>query len=198
MGIYSSACRKTSSTSISIQGIFAIGILLLGSASAQAVIPQTYSAPLSVIAPYTQNLTGSGTFSTTINGNSATFVMTLQNITDVTMAHIHQLNSTLPLIGLIPDAPGPGPITVSAFNVTTARQFGGSYNASSIFTQAAPAGYTWTNLLTDIASGNAFVNVHTVQVPGGLLQGTLKLDKSSDSQKVVASLMLCLLVALLG
>lgn len=92
------------------------------------------------------------------------FQVSARNITGITMAHIHS------------GAPGiAGPIVVTLFMPGSATAgvdgvfAGGTLNATSL-----PATVTVESLKALLASGNAYVNVHTTANPAGEIRGQLR------------------------
>lgn len=116
--------------------------------------------------PVTTN--ASGTATVTIDGAETAFRVEVQNLTNITAAHIHA------------GAPGvAGPPVVFLFQTATpiSVQAGllsaGSFDATDMI-PSANIGYD--SLLSLIRRGNAYVNVHTTQRPPGEIRGQLARD----------------------
>ena len=86
-----------------------------------------------------------------------------QLIPAVTAAHIHS------------GAPGViGTQIVTLFSTTSPISPAGSFTSGSLLAANLPAGVTLESLKTLLASGNAYVDVHTTANPGGELRGQIK------------------------
>ena len=86
-----------------------------------------------------------------------------QLIPAVTAAHIHS------------GAPGAiGTQIVTLFSTTSPISPAGSFTSGSLLAANLPAGVTLESLKTLLASGNAYVDVHTTANPGGELRGQIK------------------------
>jgi len=85
-------------------------------------------------------------------------------ITGVTMAHLHN------------GAPGvAGPIVATLFQIgTPTGQLNGTFARGSLTDATLSPAITLTALKTLLASGNAYVNVHTVTNPTGEIRGQVK------------------------
>ena len=111
---------------------------------------ETFSADLSGTGT---NATGTATFSLT--GNSLTYELEVENIDEVTAAHIHNAESEDVMVGLFA-----GPTTGTDF--------------TSILEEATLT--VVDSVITHMRNGTAYVNVHTVANPGGEIQGTIDID----------------------
>jgi hypothetical protein len=117
--------------------------------------------------PGTSLATGRAVFWMDENGRAVHFRLEVHNITGVFQAHIH-LNG-----------PGVnGPVVVFLFNSATPTGTVNGVLSQGTFTAAdltGPlAGHPLAELLTDIRSGDAYVNVHTLpNHPGGEIRGQL-------------------------
>jgi hypothetical protein len=86
-----------------------------------------------------------------------------QLIPGVTSVHIHS------------GAPGAtGTQIVTLFSTTSPISPAGSFTSGSMHASNLPAGLTLESLKTLLASGNAYVDVHTTANPGGELRGQIK------------------------
>jgi hypothetical protein len=117
--------------------------------------------------PGTSLATGLATFTLTEDGKALRFRLSVSHLTGIFAAHIH-LNG----------AGVNGPVVVPLFNsaVPTGEVNGllseGTITAASFVAQLA--GHPFSELLTDIRSGDAYVNVHTLPShPGGEIRGQL-------------------------
>jgi hypothetical protein len=126
--------------------------------------------------PGTSLATGRAVFWMTEDGRSIHFRLEVHNITGVFQAHIH-LNG-----------PGVnGPVVVFLFKSATPTGTVNGLLSQGTFTAAdltGPlAGHSLGELLTDIRSGDAYVNVHTLpNHPGGEIRGQLimRVDEEGD------------------
>jgi len=114
---------------------------------------------------------GTASFLVEAGGNALRYSLTVVSITDVMMAHIHigapGQNGPV-VLWLYPSAPPPRPIAG-----TTTGDIGAGVAAAANLTGPL-AGQPLSALLSALAAGNAYVNVHTVQAPGGLIRGQLR------------------------
>ncbi len=109
--------------------------------------------------PTTSGASGSASF--TINASSVSYQVTVQNITDVVASHIHSGAQGVA---------GPVRVTLLATpvkGVTNGVLVQGSFSASDV------TGVTYDELLNEIRTGGAYVNVHTVAHPAGEIRGQI-------------------------
>jgi CHRD domain len=114
---------------------------------------------------------GEATFTLSKDGDSIHYKITVANIENVTMAHIHEgaTGANGPVeVWLYPSAPPPKLIPgksngVLAEGTITSANLVGPLEGKSL-----------TDLLNDIKSGKAYVNVHTSEYPGGEIRGQIK------------------------
>lgn len=114
---------------------------------------------------------GTAGFSVEAGGNALRYYVTVVNIPNVMMAHIHigPAGQNGPIVlWLYPAAPPPVPIAG-----TTSGDIGAGVATRANLTGQL-AGQPLSALLAAIASGNAYVNVHTTANPGGLIRGQLR------------------------
>ena len=118
----------------------------------------TYTAPLSggeEAPPRTTGAGGEATFQVSDDGQSLTYTVTVRDITNVTMGHIHagaagtNGDIILPLVANVP--PGSGPRSgVIGQGTATAAQLVGPLQ-----------GKTMADLVAMMDAGNTYVNIHT-------------------------------------
>jgi hypothetical protein len=113
---------------------------------------------------------GQATFQVSRDGESINYKLIVANIENVRMAHIHLApageNGGV-VVWLYPDAPPPQLIEgrfqgILAEGIFTADDFVGQLE-----------GATLEDLIEVIKAGNAYVNVHTDQFPGGEIRGQI-------------------------
>ena len=113
--------------------------------------------------PVTTTATGTATV-TIVNENSLTFNVTVANLTNITMAHIHVGNASVAggiLVHLTPATLPSGTFT-------------GVLNSGTITTATmATAPVTMASLLALMRNGDTYINVHTTANPGGEIRGQL-------------------------
>ena len=104
-----------------------------------------------------------------VEGNQITYAIEIDDITAITASHIHTaapgVNGPVRLFLY------PAPPNTSAPQVTvTDKQIlvEATVNSSSV------NGVTYEELLNAMRSGNAYVNVHTTQFPGGEMRGVIR------------------------
>jgi hypothetical protein len=112
--------------------------------------------------------TGRASFTLSKNGKVLKYVVKVKKIQDVTAAHIHigKMGENGPPIALI---------KVTAKN--TSKKFSGTLAKGSITDQELMTSYkgkTLADLITQIQTGNTYVNVHTKINPDGEIRGQLK------------------------
>lgn len=120
---------------------------------------------------YTAHLTGSGTnaqgeviYHLSKDGMTLSYKLIVANIDNVTMAHIHDGATGIPVVWLYPSAPPPRQIPgrsdgVLAQGTITSANIVGPY-----------AGMTVMQLFEKIEAGKTYVNVHTTAFPAGLIR----------------------------
>jgi hypothetical protein len=108
---------------------------------------------------------GVATFKLSADGSTVTFKVNVANIDDVFAAHIH--------CGAVGES---GPVGVTLF-VGAPADVNGTL-AQGTFTAPDPENACgWTDLaavLAAISSGDAYVNVHTSEFPGGEIRGQIR------------------------
>jgi hypothetical protein len=126
----------------------------------------TYLVPLTqaseVPAPKATGATG--TAQIIIYPQSIDYQVSASSIANVTMAHIHN------------GPPGTaGPVVVTLYsNVSQPTSPNGAFASGTLTDGNLPAGVTIASLKALIASGNAYVNVHTTLNPSGEIRGQIK------------------------
>lgn len=114
---------------------------------------------------------GTASFVVEAGGNSLRYALTVVGVPNVMMAHIHigapGQNGPV-VLWLYPSAPPPVPIA----GVTTADLGMGVATRANLM--GPLAGQPLSALINAMAAGNAYVNVHTQQAPGGLIRGQIR------------------------
>jgi len=142
-----------------------LGLLLSGCSDDNANDPNKLSASLAGANETPPNQSaGTGTASFTVNGTSVQFSLDVSGLTGVTAAHIHS--------GAAGTA---GPVRVTLFSgpqtgAVTGMLVQGSFSTNNV------TGITFDQLLTEMRSGAAYVNVHTLTFPAGEIRGQLKIQ----------------------
>jgi hypothetical protein len=143
-------------------GLFVLGLVAVGVAAAG--LNGNWSDHLTgaqeVPARDTQGQ-GQAIFHLSNDGTSLDYTVIASNIDNVFMAHIHRqvpgMNGPI-VVWLAPStAPVPGPFASGRTDGVLAE---GTITAANI-APTAPAGYTFEQLVADMRSGTAYVNVHT-------------------------------------
>jgi len=115
----------------------------------------------------TTTATGKATFTLSKNGKVLKYRVRVKGIQDVTAAHIH--------IGKMGEN-GP-PIALIKVTANTSKPFKGTLAKGTITDQDLMTSYkgkTLADLITQIQTGNTYVNVHTKINPDGEIRGQLK------------------------
>lgn len=115
---------------------------------------------------------GTAHFQLKPNGDGLSFKLVVANIMNVTMAHIHLApagqNGGV-VVWLYPSAP-PAQLIPGRFNGVLAHRTITEDNLVG-----ALAGEPLSALIDEIQAGNAYVNVHTSQYPGGEIRGQISM-----------------------
>ncbi|MBI2906163.1 MAG: CHRD domain-containing protein [Chloroflexi bacterium] len=123
------------------------------------------------VPPVATQATGEATFFLSQDGMSLTFKLTAANIENITQSHIHTAATGVngPVVAwLYPSAP-PAVLIPGAFNGVLSE---GTLTADSL--RGVLAGRPLAELIAAIRVGNAYVNVHTSQRPGGEMRGQIQ------------------------
>jgi hypothetical protein len=114
---------------------------------------------------------GQAIFQFSKDGEELYYKLIVANIEDVTMAHIHVaprgLQNGPPVLWLYPDGPPPQLIEDRSNGVLAER----TVTAADLV--GPLAGKYFADLKIAIEEGRAYVNVHTMQNPGGEIRGTI-------------------------
>jgi len=114
--------------------------------------------------PTPKPTTASGSAQIIVYANTIDYQVTATSMTSVTMAHIHN--------GAVGVA---GPIVVTLFsNVANPITPNGVFASGTLTDANLPAGVTIASLKALIASGKAYVNVHTTANPSGEIRGQIQ------------------------
>ena len=110
-----------------------------------------------------------GTAQFLVEGNQITYAIEIDDITAITAAHIHTaapgVNGPVRLFLY------PAPPNTSAPQVTVTDK---TILVEATVDSAAVNGVSYEQLLDAMRTGNAYVNVHTTQFPGGEMRGTIR------------------------
>lgn len=145
--------------------------LTIAIASVTAASPKNFVTPLSGAEEVPANDTlarGSAIFQLSSDGTEMSFRLIASNIENVLQAHIHigPAGANGPVVVfLYPDAPPATLIPGRHDGVLNS----GSFTAADF--RGPLAGMSMEALVDALVSGNAYVNVHTQQLPGGEIRG---------------------------
>jgi len=106
---------------------------------------------------------GSGAAGFTLDGDTVFFALEVSQMDQITMAHIHS--------GV---AGANGPVRVDLFLGPVTGAVNGRLVEGS-FTAANVRGVTFEQILEQMRTGAAYVNVHTTRYPGGEIRGQTEL-----------------------
>jgi hypothetical protein len=142
--------------------------------TAWAAAPKTFTAHLTgrqEVPPVPTKATGQITFTLSQDGKSLHYELSVANLADITMAHIHlgPPGKNGPVaVWLYPSHPYPE-LKIGKFSGVLA---GGTITAKNL---AGPLrGKSLPALMKDMESGRAYVNVHTSAHPEGAIRGEIK------------------------
>jgi hypothetical protein len=168
--------KTTHSFLIGTVAVFVLGTLVHADTIFVATLNGDSEAPSS---------TGSGHAVVDYNPvmNDITYSLTFQNLgSDATMSHIHS--------GL-PGTNGPillwfFPPTLTPTPTATSGHYTGTWTPADLASQSQnPSITTFTELLSALNSGDTYVNVHSVNFPGGEIRGQLSMTPEPSSLMLV-------------
>lgn len=119
------------------------------------------------VPPNSSTATGQATFTLSSDGSSMSFELTVDNLVDVTAAHIHMAAAGQEGPVVVPLFTGPA--KTGSFTGVLAQ---GTLTAADF--KADLQGKTMSDLVALIQAGTAYVNVHTKAFPGGEIRGQVK------------------------
>lgn len=159
---------------VTILLLLLVVLLLAATAAAAPGQQKNFQAHLSgafeVPAVVTQ-ATGQAVFQVSPDGSSLHYRLIVANLDNTLQAHIHlaPIGTNGPVVAfLYPSAP-PAVLIPGTFNGVLAE---GDITAADL--RGPLAGLTIDDLVANLASGNAYVNVHTTANPGGEIRGQVK------------------------
>jgi hypothetical protein len=123
------------------------------------------------VPPADTKATGQATFQLSRDGTELSFRLNVANIENITQAHIHLAPAGTNggvVVWLYPDGP-PAQLIPGRTQGTLAR---GTITADDLV--GALAGAALDDLVDEMKAGNAYVNVHTSQFPGGEIRGQIR------------------------
>ncbi|GAB4475449.1 MAG: CHRD domain-containing protein [Anaerolineae bacterium] len=152
--------------------ILFVAILLLTTVASAAAGPKTaFRARLGGDA-LGSDAHGNAVFVFAADGSQMSYKLVVNGLDNTTMAHIHVAavpgGDGPPVLWLYPDAPPPTLIP-GTFNGLL-----GSRTVTPADLTGAAGVTSFEDLLTAIAEGRAYVNVHTTAFPGGEIRGTIR------------------------
>jgi hypothetical protein len=154
--------------------VFALLAIALLTSTAFANGRSTYVAHLSggeEVPSADTNATGQAIFRLSKDGDSLYYKLLVANIENVTMAHIHLapagVNGPV-VVWLYPSAP-PAQLIPGRTNGILME---GTITEANLV--GLLAGQSLADLIANIEAGNAYVNVHTSQYPGGEIRGQVR------------------------
>jgi hypothetical protein len=123
------------------------------------------------VPPADTKATGQATFQLSRDGTELSFRLNVANIENITQAHIHLAPAGANggvVVWLYPDGP-PAQLIPGRTQGTLAK---GTITADDLV--GALAGAALDDLVEEMKAGNAYVNVHTSQFPGGEIRGQIR------------------------
>ena len=162
--------------------LFVLLSLLVTTGAASMSDQRNFAAPLSGAAerpdPVDTNATGVGIFHLNKDGTELSYKLIVANIENVLQAHIHCGSADVAgpvVVFLYPS--GPPPVLIPGRTDGILAE--GTITAGDVIPRpdspACPGGVAdFDDLLAKMRSGDAYVNVHTLQFPGGEIRGQIK------------------------
>jgi hypothetical protein len=126
-----------------------------------ATIFRAQLSPANEIPAHSTGATGAAGLS--FENGVVSYSIEVHGISDITQSHIHSGNATVN-----------GPVRVFLFRGPLSGPSEGVLVEGS-FTAADVTGVTFDELISQMRSGDAYVNVHTSQFPGGEMRGQVQL-----------------------
>jgi hypothetical protein len=130
---------------------------------------RTFTAHLTAEAPDVETqAVGQAIFKVSKDGESVDYKIIVANLDDITMAHIHWKpggGNAPPVVWLL----GPPPTLISG--TTNGILVEGTFTASDFIGNLA--GQSVDDLVDIFFAGEAYVNVHTAEYPGGEIRGNI-------------------------
>jgi len=161
---------------LAVAVVLSVAVMLASCASLPGAQPQ-FKATLTAAPGVQSSALGEVTFRLSPDGQSLIYTLSVTNLKDVIMAHIH-----------ISSAPGqPGDVGVWLYPPKAppklkAGTFTGVLSKGTITAanfEGPLAGMTMADLVNRIKTGLAYVNVHTSACPDGEIQGTIRAAATS-------------------
>jgi len=202
-----------------LKSVSLLFIVLSSSIFWPKVVGSSFVASLSAAPGVTTSASGSGVFSLSSDGTVLDYVLTVSDISNVFMAHIHLSSNGDILVWLDPNpnnvtsgeeagciailSGGPASACASLISGSFSGVLGrGNITAADLQGTTACAGcddISFSQLVSDIQAGKAYANVHTTQNPTGEIQGTIT-SVTSDATPAGTSvaLLVTLFVAAMG
>jgi hypothetical protein len=151
-----------------------LALMLFWPCLAWAAAPKTFTAHLTgsqEVPPVKTKASGQASFNLSKDGKSLHYKLSVANLSDITMAHIHlgPPGKNGPVaVWLYPSHPYPQ-LKIGKFSGVLAQ---GTVNAKNL---AGPLrGKALAVLIKDMKSGRTYVNVHTSAHPEGAIRGEIK------------------------
>jgi CHRD domain len=143
-------------------GTVLCGVLISAAPARHHVDTQTFTAQLTGSAEVPPvNTPADGKAQFTVSGDTVSYTIEVNNLKDITGAHLHLAAKT-----------ANGPVAVALFKGPKKTVQAGQL-AQGTFTAADVHGVKWEALITDMTKGEAYVNVHTSAHPKGEIRGQI-------------------------
>jgi len=167
-GEYLLRVRSFRRIAVFVAAVAAVAFLLTCATGPQGV---QFKAQLSAAKDAQSRATGEADFQLSADGTSLSYTLSVSNLMNVTMAHIHVASApgqSGDVAAWLYPAKAPPVLKEGSFTGVLGQ---GTITAASL--QGPLANATVADLLDRIKRGLAYVNVHTNQYPGGEIQGTI-------------------------
>lgn len=165
---------RRSLTALTLVGV-ALLVVATATVAAPPAQPRNFTAPLSgasEVPSVDTQARGVAIFQLSPDGSELSYRLIASNIENVMMAHIHCCtepdDNAGVVVWLYPED-GPPPDTIDGRHAGTLAT--GTITSADLV--GSFAGMSLDALVDEIVAGNAYVNVHTTQNPGGEIRGQL-------------------------
>ena len=145
--------------------------------ASSAMSDRNFVAHLSAAPGVSTNAVGEAIFHLSRDGSTLSYKLIVANINNVFMAHIHLVSTGGIVVWLAPSSTPNATCLANHEACEIPGRFDGVLAQGTITAAdltGSLSGMTMADLIAQIVSGNTYVNVHTIQNPGGEIQGVIR------------------------